>query len=148
MRAFLIGQEDLKEYIEEIASMALSLNEDEHPEILRFAVHLVLYVDTVLPEFAFQLMFPENVADSLREALLLKYTNYLGSMRELWGHVPLYTSLMSDENILATFSDFLLRVHSDQERQMMLSQARDFFHSGLDRYVLRNVVREMIQSDR
>ncbi|KAL7515542.1 hypothetical protein ACHAXN_013425 [Cyclotella atomus] len=151
MQAFLIGREALKEYIEEIAYMALDLNEDDHPEILRFAVHLVLYVDTVLPEFAFQLRIPENranVADSLREALLLKYANYLSSMRELWSYVPLYTSLMSDENILATFSDFLLHVHNDQERQMLLGQARDFFHSGFDRCVLRIVVREMIQSDK
>ena len=152
VRSFLVGQVELKEFIEECASLALdSRTEESHTDFFRFVVHLVLYVDTVLPEFAFQLALPDSVTNdddvSLREMLLLKYTNHLTSMRELWGYVPLYTSLLSHENILALFSEFLLHVHNDQERQMMLSQARDFFPSGLDRYVLRNVVREMIQDD-
>lgn len=153
MRSFLVGREALKEYIEEVAALAMEFHEeDEHSDFFRFVVHLVLYVDIVMPEFAFQLKAPDGMANdgsfSWREELLLKYTSHLCSMRELWGYVPLYTSLLSQENILTTFSDFLVHVHTDQERKMMLTQARDFFPTGLDRYVLRNVVREMIQYDK
>lgn len=147
MRSFLVGREGVKQYMEECSALALELEEDE-AYFLRFVVHLVLYVDTVLPELTFRLALP-NTDDSvsLREVLFLKYTAHLSSRRDLWPYVPLYTSLLTQENILATFSDFLVHVHTDGERQMMLKEARDFFPDGLDRYVLRNVVREMIQCD-
>jgi hypothetical protein len=149
MRSFLIGREALKDYIEECAMLALRRDVEKDADILRFVVHLVLYIDTVLPEFSFRLALPpNNEPTSLREELLLKYTNYLVSMSELWDYVPLYTSLLSKENILATFTDFLFCVHNNQQRQMMLTQARDFFPSGLDRYVLRNLVRELIQCNK
>ncbi|KAL7486517.1 hypothetical protein ACHAW6_012118 [Cyclotella cf. meneghiniana] len=151
MRSFLVGREALKNYIEECSALALEWDDEDQASFLRFVVHLVLYVDTVLPEFSLQLAVPDSVAPdgsvSLCEALLLKYTAQLSSRRERWAYVPLYTSLLSNENILAKFSDFLVHVHSDRERQMMLRQARELFPAGFDRYVLRNVVREMIQCD-
>ena len=145
MLSFLIGNDALKEFIQESSNLVLEAEESEvFAELLRFVVHLVLYVDTVLPEFAFEL--DESV--SLREELLLKYTNHLTMNSQLWGYVPLYTSLLSNENILGTFSEFLIHVHNDQQRQMLLGEARDLFPTGLDRYVLRNVVRDTIQCDK
>lgn len=145
MLSFLIGSDALKEFIQESSHLVLEAEESEvYAELLRFVVHLVLYVDTVLPEFAFEL----DDSVSLREELLLKYTNHLTMNSQLWGHVPLYTSLLSNENILDTFSEFLIHVHNDQQRQMLLGEARDLFPTGLDRYVLRNVVRDTIQCDK
>ena len=151
MRSFLIGQEALKDYIMECSALAIEMNmeNDENVSFLRFVVHLVVYVEMVLPELTFQMVLPDGISndDSLRDVLILKYIKHLSSMRDLWGYVPLYTSLLSNESILDTFSEFLIHVHNDKERQIMLSQARDFFDAGLDRYILRNVVREMIQCD-
>eukprot|EP00970_Alexandrium_tamarense_P010869 scaffold2268_cov188-Alexandrium_tamarense.AAC.34 len=153
MISFLVGSNALKEYIEECAFASLGAGNEDEAFFLRFITHLILYVDTALPGFSFQLALPagvvaeEDSSASLRELLLLKYTDYLASRRELWSHVAVYTSLLSPENIIDVYSSFLVHVHSDQERQMTLQQARQLFPKGLDYYVLRSVVREMIMSD-
>ncbi|EED91542.1 hypothetical protein THAPSDRAFT_269064 [Thalassiosira pseudonana CCMP1335] len=141
MISFLVGSNALKEYIEECAFASLGAGNEDEAFFLRFITHLILYVDTALPGFSFQLALPAEVL------LLLKYTDYLASRRELWSHVAVYTSLLSPENIIDVYSSFLVHVHSDQERQMTLQQARQLFPKGLDYYVLRSVVREMIMSD-
>ena len=154
MESFLVGQSELKEYIEQCGALSLEAEDDYESGFLRFITHLVLYVDTVLPGFCSQLALPAGIDAatdgsifSLRELLILKYVAYLSSKRELWPHVALYTSLLSNDNILDTFSSFLIHVHSDQERRMTLNQAREFFPKGYDCYILRNVVRGMILSD-
>ena len=150
MTSFLVGQNALKEYIEECAVLSLESENDDEACFLRFVTHLVLYVDSALPEFCSQLMLPESTDGSiytLRELLILKYVAYLSSRRHLWSHVALYTSLLSNDKILDTFSSFLIHVHSDRERQMTLKQARDLFPQDLDCYILRNVVRGIILSD-
>ena len=154
MTSFLVGQNALKEYIEECAVLSLESENDDEACFLRFITHLVLYVDSVLPDFCSQLALPSGIdvatdgsIFSLRELLILKYVAYLSSRRNLWSHVALYTSLLSNDNILDTFSSFLIHVHSDRERQMTLKQARDLFPKGLDCYILRNVVRAMIMYD-
>ena len=155
MTSFLVGQNALKEYIEECAVLSLEAENNDEACFLRFITHLVIYVDTVLPDFCSQLALPSEIDAttdgsifSLRELLILKYVAYLSSRRDLWSHVALYTSLLSDGNILDTFSSFLTHVHNEGERQMMLKQARDLFPEGLDCYILRNVVRGMIMSDK
>mmetsp|Transcript_27441 Transcript_27441/g.47559 ORF Transcript_27441/g.47559 Transcript_27441/m.47559 type:complete len:1096 (-) Transcript_27441:85-3372(-) len=153
MTSFLVGQNALKEYIEECATLCLEAENDDEACFLRFITHLILYVDTVLPEFCSQLALPTGMdaaADgsiTLRELLIFKYVAYLSLQRDLWPHVALYTSLLSSDNILDTYSSFLIHVHSDQERQMTLKQARDLFPNGLDCYILRNVVRGMVMCD-
>ncbi|KAL9188407.1 hypothetical protein ACHAXT_006785 [Thalassiosira profunda] len=151
--SFLVGQEALREYIEECAALALEGDTDDAAEFLRFVMHLVLYVDTVLPDFCAQLALPPGMSASdgdtlsLKELLLLKYVACLSSRRELWSHVALYASLLSEENILDTYASFLIHVHSDRERWMTLKQARDLFPRGFDCYILRNVVRGLILAE-
>ena len=154
MSSFLVGQNAVKEYIEECAALSIAAQNEDEACFLRFIVHLVIYIDSVLPDFSSQLSLPQDVSaggdsndDSLCELLLLKYISYLSTRRDLWPHVALYCSLLSVDNILETYSSFLINVHSDQERKMALQQARDFFPEGLDCCILRNVVREMIISD-
>lgn len=154
MASFLVGQTALKEYIEECAQISLEADDDDAC-FLRFVVHLVLYIDTVRPEFCASLALPEGVDAatdgsifSLKELLVLKYVACLSSRRGRWGHVPLYASLLSEENMLDTYSSFLIHVHSDRERRMALGQARDLFPGGMDLRVLRNVVRGLVLCDK
>lgn len=153
MSCFLIGQKQVQEYIEECAAISIAAQNEDEACFLRFIVHLVIYIDSVLPEFSAQLSPPRDMGmgdsnnDSLCELLLLKYISYLSTRRDLWSHVALYASLLSVDNILETYSSFLINIHSDQERKMALQQARDFFPDGLDCCILRNVVREMIIGD-
>jgi len=152
MSSFLVGQNAVKEYIEECAALSISAQNEDEACFLRYIAHLVIYIDSVLPDFSSQLSLPQDVGsdgndDSLCELLLLKYISYLSTRRDLWSHVALYCSLLSVDNILETYSSFLINVHSDQERKMTLQQARDFFPEGLDCCILRNVVREMIIND-
>jgi len=153
MSSFLVGQNAVKEYIEECAALSIAAQNEDEACFLRFIAHLVIYIDSVLPDFSSQLSLPQDMDagysndDSLCELLLLKYISYLTTRRDLWSHVALYCSLLSVDNILETYSSFLINVHSDQERKMVLQQAREFFPEGLDCCILRNVVREMIISD-
>ena len=151
MSSFLVGQNAVKEYVEECATLSIAAQNEDEACFLRFIAHLVIYIDSVVPDFSSQLSLPVGAGDSnddpLCELLLLKYISYLSTRRDLWSHVALYCSLLSVDNILETFSSFLINVHSDQERKMALQQARDFFPEGLDCCILRNVVREMIISD-
>ena len=154
MSSFLVGQNAIKEYIEECASLSIAAQNEDEACFLRFITHLVIYIDSVLPNFASQLALPQGLSasgdsndDSLCEVLLLKYISYLSKRRDIWSHVALYCSLLSVDNILEIFTSFLINIHSDQERKMSLQQARDFFPEGLDCCILRNVVREMIISD-
>jgi len=153
MTSFLVGQGALKEYIEECAALSLEAENEDEACFLRFITHLILYVDTVLPEFCARLALPSGpdaATDgiySLRELLILKYVAYLSSRRDLWPHVALYTSLLSSDNVLDTYSSFLIRVHGDRERRMALKRARDLFPVGLDACILRNVVRGMVLRD-
>ncbi|KAL7543973.1 hypothetical protein ACHAXR_013468 [Thalassiosira sp. AJA248-18] len=154
MTSFLVGQNVLKEYIEECGVLTLEAENEDEACFLRFITHLVLYVDNVLPELCSQLALPPGIDAatdgtifSLRELLILKYVTYLSSRRDLWPHVALYTSLLSNDNVLETFSSFLIHVHSEQERKIALKQARDLFPKGLDCYILRNVVRGLIMCD-
>lgn len=154
MTSVLAGQNALKEYIEECAILSLEAENDDEACFLRFLTHLVLYVGTVMPEFCSQLALPSGINDAaaegsmapVRELLILKYVSHLSSRRDLWSHVALYCSLLSNDNIIDTYSSFLFRVHSDQERQMTLNQARDLFPKGFDYYILRTVVRGIITS--
>ncbi|KAL7465520.1 hypothetical protein ACHAXS_005838 [Conticribra weissflogii] len=153
MMSFMIGGSAVKEYLEEAAVLAVQLKEEDEASFLRFAVHLVLYVDGVLPELSSRLAIPVDDAGaeegtmSLRECLLLRYVSFLASKRNLWSHVALYASLLSPPRMIDTYADFLIRVHGDAERQMTLEQARELFPEGADIVVLRNVVREMILGD-
>ncbi len=154
MSSFLVGQNAVKEYIEECAALSIAAQNEDEACFLRFITHLVVYTDSVLPEFSSKLSLPQDVSaggysndDTLCELLLLKYISYLSTRRDLWSHVALYCSLLSVDNILETYSSFLINIHSDQERKMALELARDFFPEGLDCCILRNVVREMIISD-
>lgn len=155
MISILIGQNALTEFIGECAIQSLETDNDYGDAcMLRFITHLVLYIGTVLPEFCSQLALPSEIVDDvegeimpLRELLILKYGAHLSSQRELWPHVALYTSLLSNDNVIETYSSFLLRVHADQERQIMLNHARDLFLKGCDCYILRSVVRAMIMCD-
>lgn len=150
----LVGQDALKEYIEECAILSLETEDDDGACLLRFIMHLVVYVGAVLPEFCSQLCLPPGMdaaADgnivSLSELLVLKYVAHLSSRRDLWPHVALYSSLLSNDSIIDTYSSFLVRVHSDRERQMTLNQARELFPKGFDCYILRYVVRGMLTCD-
>ena len=155
MISVLIGQNALKEFIGECAIHSLETDNDYGDAcMLRFITHLVLYIGTVLPEFCSQLALPSEIDGDvegeimpLRELLILKYVAHLSSQREFWPYVALYTSLLSNDNVIETYSSFLLRVHADQERQIMLNHARDLFPKGFDCYILRSVVRAMIMGD-
>jgi len=152
--SFLVGQYSVKNFIVECALLCLEMEDDEEASFLRFITHLVLYVSTVLPEFCSELALPseqdattEESMVPLREQLILKYVAHLTSRRDLWPHVALYSSLLSDDNTIATFSSFLIHVHSGREREMTLKQARELFPEGFDCLILRNVVRDIISSD-
>ncbi|KAL3763490.1 hypothetical protein ACHAW5_010882 [Stephanodiscus triporus] len=154
MISVLVGQNALKEYIEECAILSLETESNDEACFLRFITHLVLYVGTVLPEFCSRLSLPPGIdaatdsnISSLHELLILKYVAHLSSRRDLWPYVALYSSLLSTDNIIDTYSSFLIRVHSDRERQMFLNQARELFPKGFDCYILRYVVRGMIMCD-
>jgi len=153
MTSFLVGQNAPREYMEECAALSLEAENDDEACFLRFVTHLILYVDAVLPEFCSQLALPAGMdaaADgvySLRDLLILKYVAYLSSRRDLWPHVALYTSLLSQNDVLDTYSSFLIHVHDERERQMTLRQARDLFPEGMDIRILRNVVRGMVMCD-
>ena len=150
MRSILVGGNAVKEFIEECAVLSIEEGNDDAC-LLRFITHLVLYINTVLPEFCSRFSLPPGLTAerddnimSLCELLILKYVAHLSSQRHLWPHVALYSSLLSDDNIIDTYSSFLIHVHDDQERQMTLNQARTLFPKGFDYYILRYVVRGMI----
>jgi len=153
MMSFMIGGGAVQEYLEEAAVLAVQLREEDEASFLRFAVHLVLYVDSVFPELSTRLAVPadddgtEYGEVTLREFLLLRYASFLASSRNLWSQVALYASLLSNQHMIDMYADFLLQVHGDAERQMTLEQAREFFPEGADIVVLRNVVRDMILGD-
>ncbi len=152
--SFLIGQNAVKDYIERCVILCLEMEDDDDASFLRFITHLVLYVSAVLPDFCSQFSLVTEGNDvieesmlSLPEQLVLKYVAHLSSRRDLWSYVALYSSLLSEENMITTFSSFLTHVHSKREREMTLKQARDLFPAGIDCLILRNVVRFMIFSD-
>ena len=87
----------------------------------------------------------EGVFDYKNKALY-EYVDHLASHEDLWHLLVLYASLLPEEVLVNYFPRALVRVEGEEERRMMIEQARDLLPGeGLDLIILRTVVRLMLE---
>ena len=124
--------------------------------LLRFAVHLAVYVDTALPGCVSRMAPPDSSGGgddgpsdvSLLELLLLKYVAVLSGRRDLWPQVALYCSLLPyGDAAVGTYARFLLRVHAERERRVAIDAARRHLGPDMELDALRSAVREVVTGD-
>ena len=143
MAAFVRGSDDALAYV---AREGLEASQSS-TAMLRFVTHLVLYLDYASPGIfgAVQDQFSDEMA--VRDHYLLRYVDLLTSDRGLWHLVALYASLLPEDLLIETFSDFLTSVHDDGFRRKVLRQMSEYFPNGLNLVVLRRTVRILISDN-
>jgi nuclear pore complex protein Nup107 len=112
---------------------------------LRFLTHLALYLDSLVdcttPIFLYGLTEWKN-------DVLLTYLRHLASREDLWHMLVLYASLLPDVTMLEYLPELLIRIESQDERDVVVQQMRELIPTvGTDLFLLRRVVRLVLSEE-
>ena len=162
--AFLIGAQDVQQYLkstmdalirvaESDGSGPVGMSQEEYEPLVRFIVHLALFFDSFCikdrtgAETSTSSFYSTGVAPR-RNPLVLAYLQQLMEQKPLWEFTPLYASLLSEEELIGSCSEFWsTSIFEEKDRRMILRQAREHFEEGLDLLILRDIVRMTFHSD-
>jgi len=159
--AFLTGVKDVQGYLQgtidmlfQVARGEANMSEEEYEPLLRFMLHLVLFFDSFCDlnysgtDAATMAAFHSAVIAPRRNPLVMVYLQQLMGQKPLWEFTSLYASLLPDDALIDTCTEFWsASVVDERDRRMMLKHAREYFEDGMDIAILRNVVRSSFASE-
>ena len=118
---------------------------DKGSHHIRFVLHFLIFLEAICDRPSLS-DFRELVILPKQHKLLLLYITSLVSQRSLWSLTGLYLSLLTDEEILNICSEFWAGIESEDDRLMVLKNARHHFIEGMELRIIQNVVRSCILS--
>ena len=157
INSFLTSGNNIESYLKntidtliQVASQSgqVKMSQEEFEPMLRFMLHLILFFDSYCDgnDSRTTKFYSTSIAPS-RNNLILAYLQQLMEQKPLWGFTGLYASLLPDDSLIDSCTDFWSTCVSDEKnRRIVLKNARDYFDEGMDLAILRNVVRSSFQS--
>lgn len=157
INAFLTSGANIESYLKntidtliEVASQSgqVKMSQEDFEPMLRFMLHLILFFDSFCDgnDARTTKFYSTSIAPN-RNNLILAYLQQLMEQKPLWGFTGLYASLLPDDSLIDSCTDFWSTcVFDEKNRRIVLKNARDYFDEGMDLVILRNVVRSSIQS--
>jgi hypothetical protein len=112
---------------------------------IRFVLHFLIFLEAICDR-PYLSDFRELVVLPKQHKLLLLYINSLVSQKSVWNLTGLYLSLLKDEEILHICTKFWANIESEEDRVMILKNARQHFGEGMELRIIRDVVRSCISS--
>jgi len=161
MNAFILGLDDVGSFLHLAAEQILAgvaeldkgdnsgidldLMREEDATLLRFTMHVLLFLDSLCcddPNFE---AFKEKSISPHKDELLELYVQHLSVQKPLWHLTTLYASLLPMDNTINVCTEFWSKhVHDEADRRILLNTAREYFSDGLDLVILRRVVQRCI----
>jgi len=155
--AFLTSEECIESYLEntintliQVASQSeqTKMSREAYEPLLRFMVHVILFFDFFCDEkdSSTAKFYSTSIAPN-RNNLILAYLQMMMEQKPLWGFTGLYASLLPDDSLIESCTDFWsTNVFDEKDRRIMIKNACTNFEEGMDLIILRNVVRSSLQS--
>jgi hypothetical protein len=150
--SILIGKQAVLQYIVDYVAprcQAQVPNQQQlSPETLRFAAHFVLLIQCSYGGEFSTILSSSSQDETIEQNMMLIVQRYIESMISQ-RHLPLvalYTSLLPFDALVETYVKFLSVIHNEEDRRTTLDQAREQFDLGVDRIILRKVVRNALDT--
>lgn len=152
--SLLVGQSALTDYLQQETNYLTNSSNDDNGDDnhsitrLRFITHLLLYLDSL--SACTTPVSLEGINECKNQALFA-YVEHLANHEDLWHCLVLYASMLPEHVLLDYFPGVLVKVEGEEERRMMIQQARELLpgnnDTALDLTLLRTVVRLMLVVD-
>jgi len=138
---FVVGRDAVVEYMEWLLP---KLEKDGDINSLRFATHLLLYLDSLSTGTA-PTTFDRRVSE-WKDRVLLEYLEHLHTREDLWFTLVLYSSLLPLETYMENLPRFLWLIESPEDRRVVVQQLVEFLpKKGQDIEVLKRLVRYILK---